>query len=472
MYRGTDAVLVGARLGLDRERDRGLGKMRQRVMDRRRLVTERIAGERVLQFGDRAEIPGVQFGHRRRRFALHHLHVLQALGRAAREILQRRVVLQHAGHHLEIADAPGEGIGQRLVHEDRYRLGVAGFPVYLTAFAADLGMADSDAAFGRIGKHIDQEIEQRAAADVVQRRGQHHRIDALGLKSFAQPFHQVLHRQRAFLEEFLHQRVVALGHHLHQRFVRHLGGFGEFRGNLFDFRLAVAVGRVHVRLHGDQVDHAAKIFLRADRQLHGNHVAAKHARDRLHGAFVARQLTVHPVDRERARQVVLGRVVPDLLRYHLHARERVHHDQRRVGRHQRRARIVDERAVARRVQKINSYFFRLAAGRPFGVGLARVNRDLPRDFFLVPVRDRVSFGDLPQPGGHPRGKQQRRHQLGFPRVAVTGNTHIAYGLRCIGFHRATPWRGGLSMEVIAAQFSVEGRRRGQRSLKAPPKRGC
>ena len=228
-----------------------------------------------------------------------------------------------------------------------------------------------------IGKHFDQQIEQRGAADIVQRGGQHDRVDALGLKCVAQALSQILDRQRALLEKFLHQRVVALGDHFHQRFVRDLRRLGQIRGNLLDLRLAVAVRRVDVRLHRDQVDDAAKRFLRADRQLQRHDVAAEHARDRFHRAVVIRQLAVHPVDDERARHIVLGRVVPHFFRDHLHARRGVHHDQHGVRRHERRARVVQKRAVARRIQKIDFYFFRLARccclprGRPLGVGQAR-----------------------------------------------------------------------------------------------------
>ena len=73
---GTDAVLIGARLGLHGEGDRRLRKMRQRVMNRRGFVAQRIAGERVLQFRDRAELSGMQFRHRGRRVPLHDVHVL------------------------------------------------------------------------------------------------------------------------------------------------------------------------------------------------------------------------------------------------------------------------------------------------------------------------------------------------------------------------------------------------------------
>ena len=45
------------------------------------------------------------------------------------KFVQRRIILQHAGHHLEISDAPGEGIGHRLEDENRNRLGVGDLPL-------------------------------------------------------------------------------------------------------------------------------------------------------------------------------------------------------------------------------------------------------------------------------------------------------------------------------------------------------
>ena len=184
--RRADAVFIRARLGLDRERDGRLGNMRQRIVNRRGLVAERVAGERFLQFRDGAQIAGVQFGHGGRRLALHHLDVLQALARAAREILRHRVVFQDAGHHLEIADAPGERIGQRLEHKNGKRLGVADFSLHFVALAGGFAVADGRAALRRVRKHFRQQIEQRRAADIVQRGGQHDRVDALGLERFAQ----------------------------------------------------------------------------------------------------------------------------------------------------------------------------------------------------------------------------------------------------------------------------------------------
>ena len=84
--RHADAVFVRARLRFDRKRDRRLRNARRRIKNRRVLVAQRFAGRRVLQFGHRADVARVQLVHRGRRLPLHHLHVLQALLRAAVEI--------------------------------------------------------------------------------------------------------------------------------------------------------------------------------------------------------------------------------------------------------------------------------------------------------------------------------------------------------------------------------------------------
>jgi hypothetical protein len=140
------------------------------------------------------------------------------------------------------------------------------------------------------------------------------------------PFFRSATGKRALVEKLLHQRVVAFGDHFHQGFVRFLGVLDEGCGNFFDFRLAVAIRRVGQRLHGDQVHHPAKAFLRTDRQMQGNHAAAEDALHRFEGAVETGQFAVHPVEDERARQIVLGGVVPHFLGDHLHARGGVNQD--------------------------------------------------------------------------------------------------------------------------------------------------
>ena len=77
--RNADLVLVGACLGLDRERDRGFGQLRGLVVDRSSLVAQRFAGRRFFQLSDRTDVTGVQFRDLVELFSLHHLRVLKAL---------------------------------------------------------------------------------------------------------------------------------------------------------------------------------------------------------------------------------------------------------------------------------------------------------------------------------------------------------------------------------------------------------
>ena len=58
------AVFVVARLGFDGEGDGGLRQLDRRVGDVEALFGQRVAGQGVLELGDRADIAGVQFGDR------------------------------------------------------------------------------------------------------------------------------------------------------------------------------------------------------------------------------------------------------------------------------------------------------------------------------------------------------------------------------------------------------------------------
>ena len=116
----------------------------------------------------------------------------------------------------------------------------------------------------RSREDVHDEIHHQARADIMQGGSEQHREQAMGQDRLAQAFLQIGYREGALVEELLHQSVVALGDHFHQGFVGFLGVGEEGCGDLFDFRLAVAIRRVVQRLHGDQVHHPAKTLLRTD----------------------------------------------------------------------------------------------------------------------------------------------------------------------------------------------------------------
>ena len=107
---GTQFVFVGTGLGLNGKCDRRFRQPDFGILDGRRLIAQSVSGQSVFQFRDRANITGVQLGDRQSSFSLHDGNVRQLLLRIASEILQRNVVLQHAGKNLEIRNAPGKWI--------------------------------------------------------------------------------------------------------------------------------------------------------------------------------------------------------------------------------------------------------------------------------------------------------------------------------------------------------------------------
>ncbi len=122
---------------------------------------------------------------------------------------------------------------------------------------------------------------------------------------------EIFDRQRALVEELLHQIVVTFRDELDERFVRCLRLLRELFGNRANFGLPIAIGRILVRFHRHEIDDAVELAIGPDRQLHGNGAAPERFLHGLHGALVTGQLAIHAVHDERARQVILVRVIPD-----------------------------------------------------------------------------------------------------------------------------------------------------------------
>src|ERR1700685_1950370 len=103
--------------------------MHFRILNGRALVTERVSGERILQFGYGSDISRVQFGYRHSGLALHDGNVRQLLGSDAREILHGRIVLQHTGKHFEVRNPSRKSIRNSFedVQRDWLRIGLMTF---------------------------------------------------------------------------------------------------------------------------------------------------------------------------------------------------------------------------------------------------------------------------------------------------------------------------------------------------------
>ena len=162
---GAQLVFIGTALGLDGKGNRRLGQGDFGILNRSRLVAQRVAGQGVPQLGYYADIPGVQLGHGHRRLALQDRDVGQLLLRVASKVLYQGVVFQHAGENFEIRNPPREGIGNRLEDIERQRFGIGHLPLWRFAVARR-SFSLHRLPLGRRGRVIDNEIHHPVGADV------------------------------------------------------------------------------------------------------------------------------------------------------------------------------------------------------------------------------------------------------------------------------------------------------------------
>src|SRR5229473_7059307 len=429
MNRNADLVFVGAGFRFDGEGNRGLGKLRGRVIDGRRFVAESFAGGGLLQFGDGADVSGVEFADFGELLALYSLDMLEALRNIAIVIAERGVIFQHSALYLEIVNAPRERVGKRFEHKERKRLAVVVLALDAVALAGGLFEADLGVLIG-VRENVGEESEQAGSADVVERGSHQDGKDFFGDDGFADGGDEVVDGNGAFAEKLFHHFVVAFGNHFDKLFVGFLGFVGERSGDFFDGGLTVAIGLVDVRFHSYQINDAAESFFAADGHLERNHVAAKNFLERFHRTLETGKLAVHPGEHKGAGYVVLRAIVPDFFCGDLGADVRVDGDQRGIGGNERGFGFSDESGIPREIDQIDFNFVGGSrgagrGGRPFGMSETGLNGDFSGDFFLVPIRGGAAFGHFSPTRSHSRGEEQRRHQLGFPGAAVADNANVA-----------------------------------------------
>ena len=381
----ADFVFIGAGFGFDGEGDGRLGKFRRRVINWSGFVAQRVAGDGLFEFGDGADVSSVQLLNFGELFALNDHGVLKALGNVAIEIVEGGVVFEDAAFHLEIVDAAGEGVSEGFESEDRERLGVVVFAIDAVALGSGFLEAELGVLIG-MGEYIGEEGEQAGAADVAGRGNHKDRHNFFRDDGFTDGWDQVLDRNGAFAEKLLHHFVVALGDHFDQALVSFFGFVFQGVGNIFDGGLAVAVGRVHVGFHGDEIDHAAETFFGADGHLERDDGAAKNLDEGFEGALKAGEIAIHPSENEGAGNIVFGAIVPDFFGGDLRADVGVDGDKSGIDGDERGFCFGDESGVAGEIEEIDFDGIAGAEGAgPFGVGDTGLNGNFAGDFFFVPI---------------------------------------------------------------------------------------
>ena len=388
--RDAELLLVGLRLRLDRDLDHRLRELHLFEDHRLLHVAQRVAGARVLEAGERDDVAGEGLLDVLAVVGVHEQHAADALA-----LVLGRVEHGRAGFDLARIDAAeGDGADERVVHdlegEHRERLGVAR---HANDFLAGVHVDALDAAaIDRRGQIVDDRVEERLHALVLERRAAQHRHERDLLDRLANEALQRIDVRLLPVEIGGHHVVVELDRGLDQRMAEFLRLRLEIGGNFLVVVLgAEALVLPDDRLHAQEVDHALEAGLRADRQLDADRTAADLGLDLVDAAKEIGADLVHLVDEHDARNAVFVGLAPDRLRLRLDALVAVEHAHRAVEHAQAALDFDGEVDVAGRVDDVEALVMPESGGRGRGDG------DAALLLLLHPVHGRsavVHFADL------------------------------------------------------------------------------
>ena len=238
----------------------GAGKLHLLERDDLLEIAQRIAGDHILQSHRGGDVAGEHFLDLGALAGVHLQEAPDALFLALARHEHRVAGVQHPGIDAKEGQVADEGIVQDLERQSRERRRVArlaGRRLAVVVDALDVRHID------RRGHVLDDRIEQRLHALVLEGRPHMREHDLVTDRALAQTLTDVLVRECVVLEVAVHQGVVGLGRRLD-----HLGAVFLRLG--LEARRDVAVGELHPlglhvpvdRLHADEVDHALEIRLR------------------------------------------------------------------------------------------------------------------------------------------------------------------------------------------------------------------
>ena len=149
---------------------------------------------------------------------------------------------------------------------------------------------------------VDDRVEQRLDALVLERRAEQHRRELARERRLAQRAPDLVGGDRVLVEDVgLEQLVVEVRDRVDQLVVVLVRLLGELGGDLGDVELLAEVVLVDDRLHLDEVDDAREVLLLPDRKLHRHGVRAQPVAHRGDGGEEVRAGAVHLVDERDPR---------------------------------------------------------------------------------------------------------------------------------------------------------------------------
>ena len=338
-------------------------------------------------------------------------------------LIELRVLLQRAVHHLEIG-LFAERVRDRLEHEQARRALRRRLHRRRLAVGADNRLF---AAVDRRSEGRGDIIQQRAQTREVDRRPAEHGRDVARAQAAVERRLHLLGGERLLGEELFHQLLARLG----QRFEDHRLIAGHF--------FFIGVGQRHGRARARFVEGVSlflqQVIISRLRALSVGHddradALAEFLAQGLEHRIEVGVLVVHLVDEKRLGDARGG--VPRQLGADLYAALGLKHDDRAAGHGDGLLHFAGEVEVARRIQKV--YFFAL----PLEMRKRSREREASFDLFRVKVADGVAVRNLAE---SVRCLCKIKHRLGdrrFSVPAMTEQANVSYRVRRKFSHQNKP----------------------------------
>ena len=186
---------------------------------------QRVAGDDLLDADGRGDVARVDLLDLLAVVGVHHQDAPDALGPARRHVEHARARLELARVDAEVGELADEGVGRDLEGERRERLGVVGVAHGRAVLLALDGLEALDRRHvERARQEVDDRVEQRLDALVLERRAAQHRRQLDLERRLADRRDQELRRDLGLLEDQLDELVVVVGDLLEQVLARGGGG--------------------------------------------------------------------------------------------------------------------------------------------------------------------------------------------------------------------------------------------------------
>ena len=359
---GRHLLLVTLGLRLNSHEDHGGGEGHRLKHNRVCRIAQGITSSGVLQTNRSIDVACSDFLNRVLLVGLHLEELAEAFLLTLSRVKNLLTLGRVTGVHTGVDELTVERVSCNLVGQSRKRLirrCLTGKLLFLIRRARTLNVGNIQ----RGRQVVDHSIQHGLNAAVLECGTAEHRECLAVDGQLANTSLELINREFFTFEVLLHEFLAGLGNSLDQLCAVLFSLSLQVSGDLPSLVLcphghvALRVAGPYVCLHFEQVNHADKVALSADRQLHNERFCAQAINNSLNGEVEVRTHLIHLVDEADAGNVVLISLTPHGLRLRLNTFLTVKYRYRAVKHAQRTLHLNGEVNVAGGVDNIDLVVF-------------------------------------------------------------------------------------------------------------------